>query len=887
MYYLTSLPEGYAWFEMDQPAGKQVYKRLFGHPSGRFYDSIKRFETHVWWLLDGRKGLCECFLCGNYRAPPGPPRPRNKLDFAERPTATPKASIRRNGPTQALKDDDDMAPTSFVEGLPMDRIRRPARGLASTDPVDEEGTRDVWKEVINRIYIARDSKRGVEDDIREENSIDWLSERDSIPQYFTKVEQQHSFVPRIGELVLWCPSFPEDLFLQRDPASDRYQFYSVKDARFTDQFPQWRGGVVTAVPSRASQNGAIDFTDLLNLPEKKTSLNTSGFRVETMPDPNSTDKSLSKQYRYVPLRNIRPLSQWQLLLKGIPQKELHASVLYALTCMTSISLIDKWRINGDWTDGAFISAKGMYLGSELITVGDAVRLASVSSNPQCTDIMVVDTIRLYLEGLKHEYLDLDSTRLCSRSKVTLLGKAYSIRSDRAFSNPDYSQSTHTSAPISDENVKSVFRPVGTALYGSWYPLHHVKDRLEVSYDQVLGRLYEAEAIRLWSGQRQQHHTSSDPAAAKSDLAFDMSSIIAGRRYATKVDERMPGLPVTDPNEIRWLISDYRAQSLDVASFNGLEVGPYFEARTPATLAAWRAHIKISNGEKVTAEELTSAMGPRIQVRPSYRIPTLAEFESSPSAKPGGKRRGRPPGSKLINGKLYRAGEVPHLSEVPIAKRPMTSIGSVDGRDSPEETDYEGEDPDADADLAIEIAETQHPHSHKHSSQMAGAALMATDSEDIDDYSDHDRDIDDNGQRTEDEEDNNETTITSKALLAAYGADDDATDDAFYEFNDDIDVDSDNPKYLSAWQRNAVSRPILNTTTQRPKQTKARPMSKSQIMESVEQGHGSTLASISGPVYDDSEGTDEEEEEFNLEEWKNPRNARGGTEESSGGDYKPE
>lgn len=873
MYYLPNMPDGYRCFERDQPAGQQVYKRLFGHPSGRFYDSIVRFEPHVWWLLDGRSGLCECFLCGNYKAPPGPPKPRNKLDVPDRQISAPKPSIRRDGPTLAPQsvrqrpqrfEEDNSSRSTSTGPLAMERSRRPARGLALTDPVDEEGTANVWKKAIIKMYNARDDKRGIEDDTREDDSTDWLSERDIIPQYFTQIEQQHSFIPRRGELVLWCPIFPDDLFLQRDPKSGHYRLYDAKARRFVDHLPQWRGGVVTAVPSRTSQNGAVDFPDLLNLQEKKTSLNTSGFRVETMPDPNSTDKSSSKQYRYVPLRSIRPLSQWQLLLSGIPQKDLHASVLYALTCMTSMSLIDKWRINGDWKDGAYISARGIYLGSELIIVGDAIRLTPESTNAPCTDIMVVDTIRLYLEGMEYEHTDLSSTKLCSRSKVTFLGKAYTCQSDRAFTYPPESGLSNTSTTVSPEDIKGIFRPVGTALYGSWHTLHHVKDRWEVSYDQVLGRLYEAEAIRLWSGQRQQMNTISDSTTAKPDLGFDMSSIIAGRRYATKVDERIPGPPVTDPTEIRWIISDYRAQALDVASINGYEVGPYFEARTPATLAAWRAHIKISNGEKVTTEELTSAMGPRRQkTRPNYAIATsFADIDSSPGQS-GGKRRGRPPGSKLINGRIVRAEELADM--IPTSSNPMTSVGNTEVHDIPSGTDYDEEE-----DEGLEVAETQTPL--KHSSQMAGAAL-ATDSEDIDE--DSDNMIEDDNEETDEDGENGDPS-TSQALLAAYGAEDEMSED---EIRDTTDTD-DPGSYLSAWRQISVNKkPETKPATQR------QPMSKSQIMESVEQGHGSTLASVAGQIYDDSDVTDVED--VDLETWMHPRHGRGGTEESSGGDYRPE
>ena len=80
-YFLEDLPAGYGTFEIDQPSGTQVYKRLFGHPSGKFYDSILKFEPHFFWLLDGRQGVCSCVNCGNVKSVPGPPRVRNKLDI--------------------------------------------------------------------------------------------------------------------------------------------------------------------------------------------------------------------------------------------------------------------------------------------------------------------------------------------------------------------------------------------------------------------------------------------------------------------------------------------------------------------------------------------------------------------------------------------------------------------------------------------------------------------------------------------------------------------------------------------------------------------------------------------------------------------------------------
>jgi hypothetical protein len=69
-YYLDKLPDGYGLFETERPGGEgQAYKRLFGHPTGRYYDSAKRSEVHFLWLMSGTEGGCECVLCSGKKPP--------------------------------------------------------------------------------------------------------------------------------------------------------------------------------------------------------------------------------------------------------------------------------------------------------------------------------------------------------------------------------------------------------------------------------------------------------------------------------------------------------------------------------------------------------------------------------------------------------------------------------------------------------------------------------------------------------------------------------------------------------------------------------------------------------------------------------------------------
>ena len=724
-----------------------------------------------------------------------------------------------------------------------DRSRRAARQVQTAIPVDEEGTRNVWKAAIALTFKSQDSRHGIEDDVREDESIDWVSERETIPRYLTQIEQQHSFVPRLGELVLWVPNFPDHHYLLRDPKTFQYQMYDFKQKKFVG-FPRWRAGVIAAAPSAASKNGTIDFPDVLDMPEKKTSLNTAGFRVETMIDPNNdNDKSLSKQYKYVPLRSIRPLSHWQFMLKNIPQKDLHPSILYALTCMTSVSLVEKWRYNGDWETGGYISAKGVYLGSELITIGDTIRLLPEAPAVACTDVMVVDSIRLRMGGFKAEHQEQSTPTICSRHTVTFLGQAYTTNVGNASREVDR---------ISHEEVKYIFRSVGTSEYGSWWLMHPKDKKYEVSYDEVLGRLYEADAVRLWSGQRQYKYKLQDlQSAMKPDLGFDMAGIIAGRKYATKADERIPVLPTDDPDGIRWLVSDSRAEALTLASVNGLETVAHHEIRTPNTLALWRAHIKIANGEKVTAEEMLSTTGTRAPSKPKYFFGDESTLQLS-----NGKRRGRPAGSKVIDGKLYTADMLANMSNVPTSANTPQTGDEVEVEDLAEEGNYDEQEP-------------QTPH--KHSSQMAGAALDSTDEEDS--MAD---------EEDEDESDNHGSLRRPlKSRLAAYGEadlDPDVDTNPDIEINDLDDEMEDLNVEVSQWQK----RPSQQKSSMPPSKPPP-PPSKSQIAESVERGHRSTLEKVQNYESDDETSEDEWDSQA-IREWQNPRNARGGTEESSGGDY---
>lgn len=109
--------------------------------------------------------------------------------------------------------------------------------------------------------------------------------------------------------------------------------------------------------------------------------------------------------------------------------------------LTTVSLLEKFRFVGDWPS-ASIHCKGIYLGAELIVVGDAVRVLPASlttitqantSTPMptpkanhCTEVLVASSIRLNLHGITPEHTLPVSRSLSTHSSITLLGRAYTL-----------------------------------------------------------------------------------------------------------------------------------------------------------------------------------------------------------------------------------------------------------------------------------------------------------------------------------------------------------------------------------------------------------------------------------------------------------------------------
>jgi ATP-binding cassette subfamily D (ALD) long-chain fatty acid import protein len=431
----------------------------------------------------------------------------------------------------------------------------------------------------------------VDKDISEPLSMDWRAERPVLEEYLETLDVRPSYLPRLGEIVLWTPDFQGELLWNEKTRS--LQIYSPTDGQWGEK-PQWRAGVVGQIPTEETA-----LNDLVEKTQKKWGLNYSGFRVETLPDPNGSNKSYSLHYSYVSLKCVKPFNAFELFLQGTPREKLHPSIENAMTVMSSFSLVDKYRFRGEWPN-ASIYSRGIFLGAEFIVLGDAVRLKPKGyraeesiQNSHVVDVMVVKEIRLELIQCDE---DPRSKQLAEKYQVRISGRLYTPDIERAQT----SNNGQPARALTSHEVMDVFNSAGMGGYGKWYELHY-GSLVDVSQDMVLGRCYEPDAMKLLFDSM--------------SLSYDLQGVIRTRQYSRQVDERIP-------EGKKWFWGDFRTQTLAIDSLNGEDVGHYSETRD---VKMWRANLKIVDGT-ATQADLRAAKQPGELGRPSTqpRISSLAE-----------------------------------------------------------------------------------------------------------------------------------------------------------------------------------------------------------------------------------------------------------------------
>ncbi|KAJ5142681.1 Transcription-silencing protein Clr2 [Penicillium bovifimosum] len=530
-HIIEKLPDGYCLFERPRVGGRLVKDCfLFGHPSGKYFRTRIAFLPHFLALVKGTLDSCPCKPCATYRK-------MKEKGSAVRPVA-------RTG----------VPP-------PSDNTRQ---------PTDAEGP-DYWRTYVMKLLDNGEIDEAVEQPL----NFDWVLTHEWITDYCVKLIFDPAYVPRRGELVLWIWDGLEDGSLTLNPATGRYEILGNDD--LWRGVPYWRAGVVTQTPENDTHTW-----DIVETPDHPRGLSYSGFRVETLPDPLGTDKSYSKHYTYVPLRNIRPFNAWQIFLKDQDRDKAHPSIENAMTVMSSWSVVSKYHIVGK-DRNCSIHCQGIFIGSELLVVGDTIRLkpegfqhSDLKSGkiPKITDVMVITKISLRLI----ECIDDDPEQLAKHYAVLLSGLVYTndpsrVRKSRTFPDPTGDDNPK---PLTPNQAITAFRQVSICDYGPWYKMANGRN-CNVTPQVVIGRCYEPLAAELLFGAH--------------GLDYDLSGVMEGRNFSAQVDARIP-----EGNT--WFWGDCRVETLGVTELCGIECGRTAPQRDDPK--KWQAIMRMARGESSAA-----------------------------------------------------------------------------------------------------------------------------------------------------------------------------------------------------------------------------------------------------------------------------------------------
>lgn len=432
--------------------------------------------------------------------------------------------------------------------------------------VDEEQTRDEIRILLDRLK----SEAKIDEAIVEETSIDWQVEQSLLPTYLKDLTEQRAWIPRLGEIVLFVRQITGAIGF--DPQSSRFMD-SVPGSDHKKQ-PEWEAGIVAQVPE-----GTLSLEDIAEERNKSSPVANSGFRIEPLPDVNSQNKSFTKQYKYVPMHHIRPFIFYGEFTKDVDMADMHPTIVNAMKIMSSISVVERYHFRGIWPK-ASILCRGMFIGSEMICPGDAVRLMPAASIENVSDVFHVQEIRLDLSNLELSSDDDYDQGHPYQTAIRLKGKCYTLDSAKAISG----------APMTKEEVERAC-PADMLAYGKWHHMHEDAASLDISYTQVLGRCYDAEATALW--------LLSDAQNMMESLSGGCSGMRRARAFSSVNDSRIIA-------GHKWYWGDSRAETLAIETLNGVDVSAYDASRETQILDRWRASMKTQG--KVTSTNSRASNG---------------------------------------------------------------------------------------------------------------------------------------------------------------------------------------------------------------------------------------------------------------------------------------
>lgn len=583
-YTLAQLPVGYAGFSKGRDGSKHVDRYMYGHPNGIFR-SMNELYPHFKHLQDNSGPIgCPCKLCTGKK-----PASRHSGS----PASAHRGSAPRVGRPKKQRQSSGMPDQSLNSDMPSRRKQ-----------VDDEGSEDVYRKLLDKLKEA--GQTGVQLAFIDQASPDWRTGHELVESLLTSAQEASQYEPRLGELVMFDRAASASEGMAWDHSTQSLRKFHAVSQEWLD-FPKWEAGIITQVPVER-----ISDEDLNQMSRtKKQGVTYSGYRVEALtPLSLSKEKPITSLHKYAPLHAIRPFSFWKECMKDPSQ--VPGTVDYAMKVASSFSIIGKQRFEGQWPE-ATLYVKGVYIGPELILVGDAVRLVPGEGESQITDIMVVGSIRIRFVNLEEanddEYDDDQPYHTC----LHISGKAFSLNPKKSF------QGQSPTSPGKGGLPKNL------AKYGQWYSIldpAKPKARLEVPFSKVLGKCFEDMAMDAW--------WSRDPSQAADmkaingkgkaiDLSQGLAAMLEARLISTQNDPR-----IDKANGKSWFWAETRIEQLDLHEINDRFVGLRDEGRDKTQLRTWRQALRILDGKRSSFDAYYEARKER-QEQEQQAVETNAAF----------------------------------------------------------------------------------------------------------------------------------------------------------------------------------------------------------------------------------------------------------------------
>lgn len=235
----------------------------------------------------------------------------------------------------------------------------------------------------------------------------------------------------------------------------------------------------------------------------------------------------------------------------------------------------------------------MFFGAECHWINEPIRLVPRKENEmQITEVIIPKKVVVRTYGIRPETNGTVTGTNADSIELLLQGQIYTT-------NPRNLRGQPAKIPESS----SILHP-----YGPWFHLEGADDHHEIQYQHTAGRLFEYEAMKHW-------WPGIKPAAA---LDAGLKSINFARNYAiqSRIQKRV--------SESGFVWGEHRAEALDLATFNGIDVGNHDLDRDPQR---WRQILALLDAKRnINIPEGLAANAPKVVIpvaRPGNSAPSSA------------------------------------------------------------------------------------------------------------------------------------------------------------------------------------------------------------------------------------------------------------------------